>query len=91
MDILQGMEVAFFKMAFDRFECHKGICTYLRSDAGSNFMGPRNIKEKLAAERLFGDVKDNLQEISGNALVREVNPPQASYFGGVWERAIRSV
>ena len=32
-----------------------------------------------------------MQEVSGNALIWEVNHPQASYFGAIWETAIRSV
>ena len=77
-----------FKMAFTRFQNFRGSCKYLKSDAGSNFMGARNIEESQASHQLLMDVR---KDASLNDLVWEVNPPLASHFGGVWERAIRSV
>ena len=42
LEILDSMDTASFKLAFNRFQALRGDCAYLRSDAGSNFMGARN-------------------------------------------------
>ena len=42
LEPLESMDTASFKLAFNRFEAVRGTCAYLRSDAGSNFIGARN-------------------------------------------------
>ena len=42
LEMLESMDTASFKLAFDRFQAIRGDCAYLRSDAGSNFIGARN-------------------------------------------------
>ena len=42
LEILDLMDTASFKLAFHRFQPLRGDCAYLRSDAGSNFIGARN-------------------------------------------------
>merc|ERR1712020_618758 len=42
LEMLESMDTASFKLAFNRFQSLRGDCVYLRSDAGSNFMGARN-------------------------------------------------
>ena len=51
-------------------------------------MGARNLEERHAANALMQDARNDL---TATGLVWDVNPPLASHFGGVWERAIRSV
>ena len=88
LETLDQMDIASFKMALTRFESLRGPCNYLRSDAGSNFMGARNLEEKHEADRFLSDARN---EYTSTGRIWEVNPPLASHFGGVWERAIRSV
>ena len=51
-------------------------------------MGARNLEEKRAAEDLMDQTR---KDLTSDGLQWDVNPPTASHFGGVWERAIRSV
>ena len=88
LETLDHMDVASFKMAFTRFQNFRGSCKYLRSDAGSNFMGARNLEERHAANQLLMEAR--MDPVLSD-LIWEINPPLASHFGGVWERAIRSV
>ena len=88
LETLASMDVSSFMMAFDRFEAKWGLCEYLKSDAGSNFMGARNLEEKSDADQLFSRVQKEWEKPN---KIWEVNPPKASHFGGVWERAIGSV
>lgn len=81
------MDTASFKMAFSRFQSIRGECAYLRSDAGSNFMGAKNEQSDIDIEVI--EQTKSLWEQQGKTW--EVNPPLASHFGGVWERAIGQV
>ena len=87
LEALDAMDTASFKLAFNRFQAMRGDCAYLRSDAGSNFMGARNEQSDDASvpDSVIREVR-NSWEIQGK--IWDVNPPLASHFGGVWERAI---
>ena len=51
-------------------------------------MGARNLEEGHAANQLLMEAR--MDPVLSD-LTWEINPPLASHFGGVWERAIRSV
>ena len=87
LEILDSMDTSSFKQAFQRFQALRGDCAYLRSDAGSNFMGARNEKCDLSDE-VIEEVKHSWEQ---QGKIWDVNPPVASHFGGVWERAIGQV
>ena len=85
------MDTFSFKLAFNRFQSLRGDCAYLRSDSGSNFLGARNEQndesEQVPAQ-VINEVR-NRWELEGKAW--QLNPPLASHFGGVCERAIGQV
>ena len=96
LETLLSMDAPSFIMAFSRFEAIRGECLYLKCDAGSNFMGARNMEEQERQERdeMIEQIdsewaKEWMRE--GKGKLWEVNPPKASHFGGVWERAIGSI
>ena len=91
LEPLESMDTASFKMAFNRFQALRGDCAYLRSDAGSNFMGARNEQSQETSQvpdQVIEEIRTNWQ-LQGKQW--DVNPPLASHFGGVWERAIGQV
>ena len=83
------MDTASFRMAFQRFQAIRGQCVYLRSDAGSNFMGARNTGE-LEVD-LENAISQTRQRWNYEGKIWDINPPLASHFGGVWEREIGKV
>ena len=87
LEILDSMDTASFKMAFQRFQAVRGECVYLRSDAGSNFMGALNDNDEFNQD-LIQQAKQNWER---QGKIWDINPPLASHFGGVWERAIGQV
>ena len=87
LEVLDSMDTASFKQAFARFQALRGECVYLRSDAGSNFVGARNTDVELS-EEVLTEVQADWQQQN---KVWEFNPPRASHMGGVWERAIGQV
>ena len=94
LETLWSMDVASFAMAFTRFEAMRGECLYLKCDAGSNFMGARNDEERREIEGMIGQVDEEWAKKwmnQGKGRTWDVNPPKASHFGGVWERAIGSI
>ena len=91
LETLDSMDTASFKLAFNRFQAIRGDCVYLRSDRGSNFIGARNEQpqdEPIVPDSVINEVRSNW-ELQGK--IWDLNPPLASHFGGVWERAIGQV
>ena len=91
LEPLDSMDTACFKMAVNRFQAVRGDCAYLRSDAGSNFMGARNElpqEETTVPDQVLNEVRSAWEQ---QGKQWDVNPPLASNFGGVWERAIGQV
>ena len=77
-----------FIAALRRFVSRRGAVGHVYSDNGTNFVG---------AER---ELKESIQRWNQHAIgdflhQREIdwhfNPPQASHFGGSWERLVRSI
>ena len=87
LETLDSMDTASFKMAFQRFQDIRGDFVYLRSDAGSNFMGARNEVNPT----YIAAVQQTKSSWEQEEKVWDVNPPTASHFGGVWERAIGEI
>ena len=87
MEPLDHMDTASFKMAFERFQANRGECAYLRSDAGSNFIGARNQDIEIL-EDVINEVQSAWQQQN---KIWDINPPHASHMGGAWERAIGQV
>ena len=88
LEMLDAMDVPAFQMAFSRFESLRGRCSRIRSDRGTNFMGARNQEDLDEMDEVIDQARNSLIE---KGKTWEVNPPHASHFGGVWERAIGSV
>ena len=62
LEMLESMDTASFKLAFNRFQSLRGDCAYLRSDAGSNFMGARNeehIEDTHVPNEIINEVRSN--------------------------------
>ena len=60
LEILESMDTASFLLAFNRFQAIRGDCAYLRSDAGSNFIGARNEEfdpSEKVPDRVINDVR----------------------------------
>merc|ERR1712082_61016 len=91
LETLDSMDTASFKLAFNRFQSLRGECAYLRSDAGSNFVGARNEEMSRDSQQLDKAVREMQDHWQRQGKQWDMNPPLASHFGGVWERAIGQV
>ena len=61
LEFLEEMSTDSFRMAFSRFTGRRGKGHYIKSDAGSNFMGARNEDESLISDRLKEELESELQ------------------------------
>ena len=86
------MDTSSFKLAFHRFQSLRGECAYLRSDAGSNFIGARNEELMGVSSKDLDKVVCEMQDHwRRQGKQWDLNPPLASQFGGIWERAIGQI
>ena len=80
-----------FILCLRRFICRRGSIRMLRSNNGSNFVGAQSELKELFKNLDHNKIKAFLRdEFDADYVVWERNPPYSSYFGGVWERQIRS-
>ena len=76
-----------FLNAFRRFVARRGQPQLLRSDNGSNFVGARRELQQSLNDSIK-NVRENRPE--SIEMRRDLNPPFAPHFGGVWERMIQT-
>ncbi|XP_070521634.1 uncharacterized protein [Cardiocondyla obscurior] len=89
LDAVTDYSASAFLAAFRRFTSRRGLCSELRSDCGTNFVGAdAELRQLFAAHsREFKLIADKL----ANLRVRwRFNPPAASHFGGIWEAAVKA-
>lgn len=84
LDFVTSLSTDAFLNAFERFINIRGRPSVMYSDNGTNFVGAVNLFDKL-----------NWKTIEQSANVKRIkwvfNPPSAAWWGGWWERLIRTV
>ncbi|XP_076382082.1 uncharacterized protein LOC143260480 [Megalopta genalis] len=81
-----------FLNCFRRFISHRGKCRVIYSDNGTNFIGARNeLKDlgELLASRAHNEKCETT--LAQDHIQWQLILPRAPYFGGLWERGVRSV
>ena len=84
MDFVVSLSTEAFLAALHRFICCRGRPSTIYSDNGTNFTGTDRVFENL-----------NWTEIQKTCAVKRIqwifNPPSAAWWGGWWERLVRTV
>jgi hypothetical protein len=84
LDLVDSLSTPSFMKALERFICQYGRPTSLFSDNGTNFVGTNSLMKSL-----------DWNEVARESQVRPIrwsfNPPSAAWWGGWWERLIRSM
>ena len=87
VELVPGLDTSTFRNALRRFFALFGVCKHLRSDNASTFC--------CAVRQMGNDYEKTLEILKLEAQRANCdwifNPPTASHFGGLWERAIRKV
>jgi hypothetical protein len=85
LELVDSISTDAFLLAFSRFISRRGRPTTVYSDNGTNFVGAVNIFKSLDWKRIQKSC------LNSNQIQWIFNPPSAAWWGGFWERLIRSV
>jgi hypothetical protein len=84
LELVNSLSTDAFLLALHRFISRRGRPVIIYSDNGTNFVGTENLFKSLDWRRIERETR--LQRIKW-----KFNPPSAAWWGGFWERLIRSV
>ncbi|UYV84801.1 hypothetical protein LAZ67_X003569 [Cordylochernes scorpioides] len=84
LELVTSLNTEAFIQALRRFIARRGRPTVIYSDNGTNFVGANNALKALNWKKIVLD--QNLHKISWKFI-----PPTAAWWGGWWERLIRSI
>ncbi|UYV61846.1 hypothetical protein LAZ67_1006840 [Cordylochernes scorpioides] len=84
LELVTSLSTEAFIQALRRFIARRGRPTVIYSDNGTNFVGTNNALKALNWNKIVLD--QNLHKISWKFI-----PPTAAWWGGWWERLIRSI
>ena len=88
LEILESIDSSAFICGLRRFFAIRGSAARIRYDRGTNFIGAKSELEQPLEEMDKEPIKIYL---ASQACEWSFNPPQASDFGGIWERQIGTV
>ena len=82
LELVTSLSIEEFLEAFRRFIARRGRPTVVYSDNGKNFVGARNLLQKINWRKVS-------QYCALNEITWHFNPLSAAWWGGWWERLIR--
>jgi len=84
LEMVKSLSTEAFLERFQRFVSRRGRPAIVYSDNGTNFVGAANLWKRLDWERIT-------RECGIRRIQWKFNPPSAAWWGGFWERLIRSI
>ncbi|XP_076660104.1 uncharacterized protein LOC143363391 [Halictus rubicundus] len=79
-----------FLAAYRRFVSRRGLCSSLRSDCGTTFVGAdKELRRMFHAAN--AETRKTLRALAEAGTRWVFNPPSAPHFGGIWEAAVKAV
>ena len=90
IEVTNALDTDSFIQALRRFIARRGPVRSIRSNNGTNFVGPTNELRKALDEMNHEQVKYYLQKYGSDWITWENNPPAASHMGGIWECQIQT-
>lgn len=90
IEVVTELSTAAFIAALDRFVSRRGLCTFIVTDNGTNFIGAKRYLNEL-----YKLICENRDPVSSNLAERgitwQLNPPTGSHFGGIFESGVKSM
>ena len=90
VEVTNSLSTDAFINVFRRFVSIRGVCSFLRMDRGTNFIGAHRELRQALSEIDTVKLGSFLTDSSCLLTVFKFNMPHASHTGGSWERMIRS-
>ncbi|UYV67475.1 hypothetical protein LAZ67_5000806, partial [Cordylochernes scorpioides] len=84
LELVKSLETGVFMMALHRFICRRGRPEKIYSDNGTNFAKLNRIFKRLDWTRI--ERETSIKRIQWNFI-----PPSAPWWGGFWERMVRTI
>ncbi|OXA43068.1 Pro-Pol polyprotein [Folsomia candida] len=84
LELVSASSTDAFLLALFRFISRRGRPSVIYSDNGTNFVGADNLFKKMDWKKI-----ESATRVS--RITWKFNPPSAAWWGGFWERLIRSV
>ncbi|XP_066583791.1 uncharacterized protein [Prorops nasuta] len=92
IELAGDMTAQSFLNCLHRFISRRDLCRHIYSDNGSNFIGARNELAELGSLLTESNTVHEIKKSLNNKLIEwTFIPPHAQHFGGLWERAVKSV
>ena len=88
LEMLYNLDASAFICALRRFQARRGKPEFINCDNGTNFKGADGILSDLTRLWNASELGNYYRQAD---IIFKYNPPQASHFGGHYERLIRSV
>lgn len=88
IEMAYSLDVSSFINCLKRFISRRGLVSTIFSDRGTNFVGAEKELNTLLSNIDSKTLKDYCLK---NNIEWKFNPPNASNFGGVWERLIKEI
>ncbi|XP_058806332.1 uncharacterized protein LOC131672852 [Phymastichus coffea] len=91
IELASDLSTEAFLACLRRFINTHGIPRIMRSDNGTNFVGAKNELKKLYELHGTSAFQEAIQNFTIPKRIEwQFNPPLSSYFGGLWEAAVKS-
>ncbi|XP_051162145.1 uncharacterized protein LOC127282105 [Leptopilina boulardi] len=91
IELAQNLSTDAFFNCLRRFVSRRGLCKYLYSDNGTNFVGAKNELKELKSLLSNSKFQENvLSFLSTQQIDWKMIPPATPHFGGLWESAVKS-
>lgn len=84
LELVDSLSTDAFILALQRHICRRGRPATIYTDNGTNFVGADNLFKKLDWKRIQ-------EETSVMKIEWRFNPPSGAWWGGWWERLIRTI
>ncbi|XP_029169824.1 uncharacterized protein LOC114939631 [Nylanderia fulva] len=90
LEVVSDYSSEAFLAALRRFVSRRGMCSTLRSDCGTNFVGAdKQLRALFTANNL--EHRRIREQLASDGIHWRFNPPLAPHFGGIWEAAVKSL
>lgn len=90
LEVVSDYTTDAFLAALQRFTFRRGVCSTLRSDCGTNFVGV-DVQLRALLTASHPERRTIEQRLSEEHIQWKFKPPSAPHFDGIWEAAVKSV